>query len=63
MDVKNENGAEIFVTDSGVGISSEDQERLFKIEKQFTTEGTKNEKGTGFGLLLCKELVEKQRHY
>ena len=57
--VKNESGAEIFVTDSGVGISSEDQERLFKIEKQFTTEGTKNEKGTGFGLLLCKELVEK----
>ena len=57
--VKNENSAEIFVTDSGVGISSEDQERLFKIEKQFTTEGTKNEKGTGFGLLLCKELVEK----
>jgi len=57
--VKNENGAQIFVTDTGVGISSEDQERLFKIEKQFTTEGTKNEKGTGFGLLLCKELVEK----
>ena len=57
--VKNENGAEIFVTDTGVGISSEDQERLFKIDKQFTTEGTKNEKGTGFGLLLCKELVEK----
>jgi len=57
--VKNEFGAEIFVTDTGVGISSEDQERLFKIERQFTTEGTKNEKGTGFGLLLCKELVEK----
>jgi PAS domain S-box-containing protein len=51
--------AEIFVSDTGVGISSDDQERLFKIEKQFSTEGTKNEKGTGFGLLLCKELVEK----
>jgi PAS domain S-box-containing protein len=51
--------AEIFVSDTGVGISSDDQERLFKIEKQFTTEGTRNEKGTGFGLLLCKELIEK----
>jgi len=55
----NGDNAEIFISDMGVGISSDDQERLFKIEKQFTTEGTKNEKGTGFGLLLCKELVEK----
>ncbi|MBK7632462.1 MAG: PAS domain S-box protein [Ignavibacteriales bacterium] len=51
--------AEVFVKDTGVGLSSEDQERLFKIEKQFTTEGTKNEKGTGFGLLLTNELIKK----
>lgn len=51
--------AEIYVTDSGVGIPIEDQDKLFKIEKQFSTEGTSNEKGTGFGLLLCKEFVEK----
>jgi len=55
----NGKNAELFVTDSGVGIPAEDQERLFKIEKQFSTEGTNNEKGTGFGLLLCKEMVEK----
>lgn len=51
--------AEVFVKDTGVGIASEDQGKLFKIEKQFSTEGTKNEKGTGFGLLLSKEFVEK----
>lgn len=55
----NGNLAELYVTDSGIGIPNEDQERLFKIEKQFSTEGTNNEKGTGFGLLLCKEMVEK----
>ena len=57
--VANGKVAELFVTDSGVGIPEEDQERIFKIEKQFSTEGTNNEKGTGFGLLLCKEMVEK----
>jgi signal transduction histidine kinase len=57
--IRNGDNAEIFIADTGVGISSDDLERLFKIEKQFTTEGTKNEKGTGFGLLLCKELLEK----
>lgn len=51
--------AELYVTDTGVGIPVEDQDRLFKIEKQFSTEGTSNEKGTGFGLLLCKEFIEK----
>lgn len=55
----NGNFAELYVKDNGVGIPIEDQERLFKIEKQFSTEGTNYEKGTGFGLLLCKELVEK----
>jgi signal transduction histidine kinase len=50
---------EVSVEDNGVGIAKEDQDRLFKIEKQFSTEGTNYEKGTGFGLLLAKELVEK----
>jgi signal transduction histidine kinase len=51
--------AELFVKDNGVGISEDNQQRLFKIEKRFSSEGTNFEKGTGFGLLLCKELVEK----
>ena len=42
-----------------IGIPKEDQDKLFKIEKLYSSEGTNNEKGTGFGLLLCKEFAEK----
>ncbi len=51
--------AEIYIKDTGVGIATEDQKKLFRIEKQFTTEGTNQEKGTGLGLLLAKEYVDK----
>lgn len=47
----------ISIGDTGVGISEENQGELFK-NNSFTTIGTKNEKGTGLGLTICKELVE-----
>ena len=47
------------VTDNGIGISKENIEKLFKIDSHLTTIGTANEKGTGLGLILCKEYVEK----
>ena len=47
----------ISIGDTGVGISKENQEQLFK-NNSFTTIGTKNEKGTGLGLTICKELTE-----
>ena len=50
---------EISVTDSGVGIPSERQSELFIISDDSTTKGTENETGTGLGLILCKEFVEK----
>lgn len=50
---------EITVADNGVGIKEKDLSKLFKIEEHFSTKGTKDESGTGLGLLLCKELVEK----
>jgi signal transduction histidine kinase len=50
---------EITVVDNGVGISAENRERLFDLENHFTTFGTRNETGSGLGLLLCKEFVEK----
>ncbi len=50
---------EIAVVDNGIGISAENQEKLFNLENHFTTFGTRNEKGSGLGLLLCKEFVEK----
>ncbi|HLV38696.1 tetratricopeptide repeat-containing sensor histidine kinase [Xanthomarina sp.] len=47
----------ITISDTGVGISKENQQKLFK-NSSFTTIGTKNEKGTGLGLTICKDLVE-----
>ncbi len=48
----------IMVCDTGVGIKEENIGKLFGLEN-FSTRGTKSEKGTGLGLLLCKEFVEK----
>ena len=45
------------VSDNGVGIHSEDIEKLFRLDVSFSTKGTQNEKGTGLGLVLCKEIV------
>ncbi|PKL89296.1 MAG: hypothetical protein CVV23_06035 [Ignavibacteriae bacterium HGW-Ignavibacteriae-2] len=54
-----ENTIEITVTDNGIGIGADLINNLFKIEKKISTPGTKNEQGTGLGLILCKEFVEK----
>ena len=50
----------IHVKDSGIGISPEDQKKLFLATQDSSTIGNSKEKGTGLGLLLCKELVERQ---
>jgi signal transduction histidine kinase len=50
---------EITVSDSGVGINEEDLKKIFQPDVHFSTVGTGKEKGTGFGLLLCKDFVEK----
>ncbi len=50
----------ILVKDSGIGISPENQKKLFDDNHHFTTRGTNNEKGTGLGLRLCREYIEKQ---
>ena len=49
----------VSVQDNGIGISSDVQEILFDKTSPYTTRGTANEKGTGLGLILCKEFVEK----
>ena len=51
----------IHITDTGVGMEEETIKSLFKLDKTRTTRGTKGEKGTGFGLLLCKEFVDKHK--
>lgn len=50
---------EFYVEDTGVGISDEDQEKLFKIDVHHSEIGTNSEKGTGLGLILCAEFVEQ----
>lgn len=50
---------EIVVKDEGLGISEENQSKLFKIDQKFVLAGTDGEKGSGLGLTLMKEIVEK----
>jgi two-component system sensor histidine kinase/response regulator len=49
----------ITVSDNGVGMSQEVKDKLFDIAQLYTSAGTADEKGTGLGLLLCKEFIEK----
>jgi two-component system, sensor histidine kinase and response regulator len=53
------NMIQISITDQGVGIEPENIDKLFRSDIHFTTYGTSNEKGTGLGLILCKEFVER----
>ena len=55
------NKVEVSVLDNGSGISQADQNKLFKIEEDNRLIGQSAEKGTGLGLILCKELVERQQ--
>lgn len=50
---------EITVRDTGIGIAPETLNKLFKLDENYTSEGTEDETGTGLGLILCKEFVEK----
>jgi signal transduction histidine kinase len=50
---------ELVVADTGIGINSDYLTRLFRIDQSYRRAGTDNEKGTGLGLILCKELIEK----
>jgi PAS domain S-box-containing protein len=53
------NWYELRITDTGVGIPDEIMPKLFRLDGQFSMAGTANEPGTGLGLILCKEMVEK----
>ncbi|MFC2104740.1 two-component regulator propeller domain-containing protein [Bacteroidota bacterium] len=56
---KDNNHIEVSVKDQGVGISEENLKKLFRIDVKYKSVGTSGEKGTGLGLVLCKEFVEK----
>jgi len=50
---------ELCIKDEGIGMDDETKLRLFTFTKKNIKPGTRNEKGTGLGLILCKEFVEK----
>jgi PAS domain S-box-containing protein len=56
---ENSENVTISISDNGVGIKAENIKKLFNISEVITTKGTAEETGTGLGLLLCKEFVEK----
>ena len=55
----NEKSVEITISDNGIGINQENLENLFRIDSYSSTSGTLGESGTGLGLIICKEFVEK----
>lgn len=57
---KNDKYMLVSVIDSGVGIDKNKIKNLFRIDTQHSTTGTNDEKGTGLGLFLVKEFVNKQ---
>jgi signal transduction histidine kinase/ligand-binding sensor domain-containing protein len=52
-------GVSVFIKDSGIGIPDELKEKLFHVGESINRYGTNGEKGTGLGLILCKEFIEK----
>ncbi len=50
---------EVIITDTGVGIEDEVLAKLFRLDTYITRRGTSDEKGTGLGLVICREFVEK----
>ncbi len=57
--VQNGDFVQVSVKDDGLGICQESLSNLFKLDKMHSRKGTGGEKGTGLGLLLCKEFIEK----
>ncbi len=56
---KSDNEIIVSIKDSGIGISKEDIQKIFKLDIPFTRRGTNDEPGTGLGLILCQEFIKK----
>ena len=54
-----DNMVEIVIKDSGIGIPKEDQEKLFRLDHKFSKNGTNGEPGSGMGLIVVKEIIDK----
>ena len=56
---QNKNHVKISIIDNGVGIEASDIDKIFRIDIKHSTSGTLGERGTGLGIILCKEFIEK----
>jgi len=54
-----DNNIEVTISDTGTGVDDEDKIKIFTIDENKTKLGTANEKGSGLGLVVCKDFVEK----
>lgn len=54
-----EKTVEVAVSDTGIGMNQEEMEKIFRIDAKYSKPGTAGEEGTGLGLILCQELVQK----
>lgn len=59
LSIQKEDEIIVEVKDNGRGMKEEDRDKLFRIDSTTSTKGTEDEKGSGLGLLLCKDFVEK----
>lgn len=55
------NSCKVSIVDNGIGIDEKNIPKLFKIDESYSTPGTEREKGTGLGLILCKEFIDKNK--
>ncbi len=58
---KTEKDLLVTVSDNGIGIEKKELAKLFRIDESYSLPGTHNEKGTGLGLVLCKEFIDKHK--
>lgn len=59
--IRNGQRAKIVVKDSGVGLNEDELSKIFSMDEKIVSKGTAGEVGSGLGLLLCKEFVEKNK--
>ncbi len=59
--LQNEQEVNIKIADKGVGMNEEELRNLFKMDERVTKKGTNNEVGSGYGLLLVKEIIDKHK--
>jgi signal transduction histidine kinase len=56
---ENEKMVNIAIIDTGIGMEKDELDKLFRLDTSFSSRGTADEEGTGLGLLVCKEFIEK----